>query len=85
MVINDGPAFAAAGVFTSNRVKAAPVRWCESMLAGPGAELTAVVLNSGGANACTGPDGYADTVATAEHLGALLGVPAGGSRSRPPG
>jgi len=77
VVINEGPGFAAAGVFTSNRVKAAPVRWCESVLSGPGAELTAVVLNSGGANACTGPEGYADTVATAEHLGALLGVRAG--------
>ncbi|HEY5114539.1 MAG TPA: bifunctional ornithine acetyltransferase/N-acetylglutamate synthase, partial [Nakamurella sp.] len=57
VVINEGPVFAAAGVFTSNRVKAAPVRWCESVLSGPGAELTAVVLNSGGANACTGPVG----------------------------
>ncbi len=72
LVVNDGPRRTAAGVFTSNRVKAAPVRWCESILAGPGAELTAVVLNSGGANACTGPAGYDDTVATAEHLAALL-------------
>ena len=77
VVVNDGPGFGAAGVFTANRVRAAPVRWCESVLSRPGAELTGVVLNSGGANACTGPDGYADTVATAEHLGALLGVPAG--------
>ena len=75
VVVNDGPRHGAAGVFTANRVKAAPVRWCESILAGPGAELAAVVLNSGGANACTGPEGYADTVATAEHLGALLDVP----------
>jgi glutamate N-acetyltransferase/amino-acid N-acetyltransferase len=52
------------------------VRWCESILEGPGAELVAVVLNSGGANACTGPDGYADTIATAEHLGELLVTPA---------
>jgi len=77
VVINTGPSFTAAGVFTSNRVKAAPVRWCEEILGGPGAELAAVVLNSGGANACTGTDGYADTVATAEHLGGLLGVAAG--------
>ena len=49
---------------------------------GPGAELAAVVLNSGGANACTGPDGYADTVATAEHLGALLATPAAPGRGR---
>jgi glutamate N-acetyltransferase/amino-acid N-acetyltransferase len=76
VVINDGPTHNAAGVFTSNRVKAAPVRWCESILAGPGAELVAVVLNSGGANACTGPEGYADTVATAEHVGERLVAPA---------
>ncbi len=76
VVINDGPRFTAAGVFTSNRVKAAPVRWCEQILDGPGAELNAVVLNSGGANACTGADGYADTVATAEHLAALLEIEA---------
>jgi len=76
LVVNDGPTYTAAGVFTSNRVKAAPVRWCESILEGPGAELVAVVLNSGGANACTGPDGYADTIATAEHLGELLVTPA---------
>jgi glutamate N-acetyltransferase/amino-acid N-acetyltransferase len=76
-VINEGPTYNAAGVFTSNRVKAAPVRWCESILSGPGAELVAVVLNSGGANACTGDGGYADTVTTAEHLGNRLAAPAG--------
>jgi glutamate N-acetyltransferase/amino-acid N-acetyltransferase len=76
VVVNDGPLIAAAGVFTSNRVKAAPIRWCESLLSRPGPELTAVVLNSGGANACTGPDGYGDTVATAEHLAGLMEVPA---------
>ncbi len=76
LVVNDGPRYTAAGVFTANRVKAAPVRWCERILAGPGAELVAVVLNSGGANACTGTDGYADTVATAEHLGEALVAPA---------
>ncbi len=76
VVVNDGPRYNAAAVFTGNRVKAAPVRWCESILAGPGAELAAVVLNSGGANACTGPAGYDDTVATAEHVGSALGVSA---------
>ncbi len=76
LVINDGPDHAAAGVFTGNRVKAAPVRWCERILAGPNPELTAVVLNSGGANACTGPAGYDDTVATAEHVAALVGTSA---------
>ena len=72
LVINDGPTFTAAGVFTSNRVKAAPIRWCQQIL--PAGELTAVVLNSGGANACTGAGGFADTVATAEHVAGLLGT-----------
>ena len=72
VVVNDGPRRTAAGVFTSNRVKAAPVRWCEQIL--PAGEIAAVVLNSGGANACTGAEGYADTVATAEHLAAALSV-----------
>ena len=72
LVVNDGPTFAAAGVFTSNRVKAAPIRWCQQIL--PRGELTAVVLNSGGANACTGAGGFADTVATAEHVAGLLSV-----------
>ena len=77
LVVNDGPVHAAAGVFTGNRVKAAPVRWCEQIFSGTGdftAALAAVVLNSGGANACTGAAGYADTVATAEHLAAALQV-----------
>ena len=70
LVVNDGPRFTRAGVFTSNRVKAAPIRWCEKHSRRDRArELVAVVLNSGGANACTGPEGYADTVTTAEHLG----------------
>jgi len=75
VVINDGPSAAAAGVFTSNRVKAAPVRWSQSVLAG--GRVRAVVLNSGGANACTGPDGFEDTRRTAEHLAGLLAVPPG--------
>jgi glutamate N-acetyltransferase/amino-acid N-acetyltransferase len=77
LVVNDGPLHASAGVFTGNRVKAAPVRWCEQIFSGTGdftPAIAAVVLNSGGANACTGPAGYADTVATAEHLAGLLGV-----------
>lgn len=75
LVVNDGPAFAAAGVFTSNRVKAAPVLWSEQVL--KGGQLAAVILNSGGANACTGPAGFQDTHATAERVGAELGVSAG--------
>ena len=75
VVINDGPCRAAAGVFTSNRVKAAPVLWSQQVLRG--GELRAVVLNSGGANACTGPAGFADTHHTAEHLAKVLAGPGG--------
>ena len=77
LVVNDGPLRTAAAVFTGNRVKAAPVRWCEQVFSGTGGfapALAAVILNSGGANACTGPAGYADTVTTAEYLAAALGV-----------
>ncbi|HEY3902633.1 MAG TPA: bifunctional glutamate N-acetyltransferase/amino-acid acetyltransferase ArgJ [Streptosporangiaceae bacterium] len=75
IVINDGPASAAAAVFTSNRVKAAPVQWSQQAVAD--GKVRAVVLNSGGANACTGPAGYGDTEQTAEHLARLLKVPTG--------
>ncbi|MEU5240702.1 bifunctional glutamate N-acetyltransferase/amino-acid acetyltransferase ArgJ [Streptomyces lydicus] len=70
LVVNTGPRLAAAGVFTSNRVKAAPVLWSEQVL--KGGQLSAVVLNSGGANACTGPQGFQDTHATAEKVAASL-------------
>ncbi len=75
VVINDGPSDAAAGVFTANRVKAAPVLWSEQVV--KGGRLRAVVLNSGGANACTGPAGFADTHHTAERLAGLLSASAG--------
>ncbi|MEH0543228.1 bifunctional glutamate N-acetyltransferase/amino-acid acetyltransferase ArgJ [Streptomyces sp. B21-105] len=75
LVVNNGPRRTAAGVFTSNRVKAAPVLWSEQVL-GSG-ELTAVVLNSGGANACTGPRGFQDTHATAEKVAEVLEIGAG--------
>ncbi|MFF3262321.1 bifunctional glutamate N-acetyltransferase/amino-acid acetyltransferase ArgJ [Streptomyces sp. NPDC002932] len=71
LVVNNGPRRAAAGVFTSNRVKAAPVRWSEQVL--KGGAVTAVVLNSGGANACTGPQGFQDTHTTAEKAAEVLG------------
>ncbi|MBX9426255.1 bifunctional glutamate N-acetyltransferase/amino-acid acetyltransferase ArgJ [Streptomyces lateritius] len=70
LVVNTGPRRAAAGVFTSNRVKAAPVVWSQQVLAD--GELTAVVLNSGGANACTGSKGFQDTHATAEKVAEVL-------------
>ncbi|MFB7617380.1 bifunctional glutamate N-acetyltransferase/amino-acid acetyltransferase ArgJ [Kitasatospora sp. NPDC056181] len=75
LVVNDGPSLAAAGVFTSNRVKAAPVLWSEQVL--KGGVVSAVVLNSGGANACTGPLGFQDTHATAERAAEELKVNAG--------
>jgi len=70
VVLNDGPQQAAAGVFTRNRFAAAPVLWTRQVLTT--GQLRAVVLNSGGANACTGPAGFADTHHTAEHLAERL-------------
>ncbi|WP_433349551.1 bifunctional glutamate N-acetyltransferase/amino-acid acetyltransferase ArgJ [Micromonospora sp. CA-111912] len=70
LVVNDGPDAGIAGVFTANRVKAAPVLWTQQVVRGGVAR--AVVLNSGGANACTGPAGFQDTHATAEHTAAAL-------------
>ncbi len=75
LVVNDGPGAAAAGVFTTNRFKAAPVLWSQQVLRS--GELKAVILNSGGANACTGPSGFADVHATAEHVADLIGCGAG--------
>ncbi len=72
LVVNTGPQFTAAGVFTSNRIKAAPVLWSQQVLAD--AALRAVILNSGGANACTGPEGFADTHRTAELVADGLGI-----------
>jgi glutamate N-acetyltransferase/amino-acid N-acetyltransferase len=72
LVVNDGPLDVAAGVFTRNKVKAAPVLWSQRILAT--GRVKAVVLNSGGANACTGPEGFQDTHATAEHVAETLGI-----------
>ncbi len=70
LVVNDGPDYTAAGVFTGNRVKAAPVLWSQQVL--KGGIVRAVILNSGGANACTGTQGFRDTHATAEHTATVL-------------
>jgi glutamate N-acetyltransferase/amino-acid N-acetyltransferase len=70
LVFNEGPDHAAAGVFTRNKVKAAPVLWSQQVLTT--GRLRAVILNSGGANACTGPQGFQDTHATAEAVAAAL-------------
>lgn len=70
LVFNEGPDYQAAGVFTRNQVKAAPVLWTQqAMTTG---RLRAVILNSGGANACTGPGGFQDTHATAEAVAGAL-------------
>jgi glutamate N-acetyltransferase/amino-acid N-acetyltransferase len=75
LVVNDGPSDAAAAVFTRNRVQAAPVIWSRQAVAD--GRLRVVALNSGGANACTGSAGFADTHATAEHVAAVLDIGAG--------
>ena len=75
LVVNEGPHHAAAAVFTGNRVEAAPVTWSRTVVAD--GRVDAVVLNSGGANACTGAPGFQDTHRTAEHVGAALGVAPG--------
>jgi len=70
LVFNEGPDYGAAGVFTRNKIKAAPVLWSQQVLTT--GRLRAVILNSGGANACTGPQGFQDTHATAEAVAAAL-------------
>ena len=70
LVFNEGPDYAAAAVFTKNKVKAAPVLWTQQVMTTR--RLRAVILNSGGANACTGPLGFQDTHATAEAVANAL-------------
>ena len=75
LVVNDGPLDVAAGVFTANRIVSAPVIWSRGVIAGErggSGSARAVVLNSGSANACTGPRGAADAAATAERVAGLL-------------
>jgi glutamate N-acetyltransferase/amino-acid N-acetyltransferase len=70
LVVNEGPVHVGAGVFTTNRVVAAPVTWSQQVIAD--GRVDAVILNAAGANACTGPEGFADTHATAERSAAAL-------------
>jgi len=72
LVVNDGPIFSAAAVFTSNRCKANPILWSQEAIKSGFAR--AIVLNSGGANCYTGPEGFQTTHATAEELAGLLEV-----------
>lgn len=75
LVVNNGPNFDAAAVYTSNQVVAAPVIWSKQVTKGK--IVRAAILNSGGANACTGPQGFADTHKTAEYVGQLLNISSG--------
>ena len=75
LIENTGPLFDAAAVYTSNKVVAAPVIWSREVTKGK--LVRAAVLNSGGANACTGPQGFADTHETAEKVADLLGISSG--------
>ena len=74
LVVNNGPLDAAAGVFTSNRFCAAPVQWSRNIVSD--GHVKAVILNSGGANACTGKPGYEQSKATAEKVAGLIGAKA---------
>jgi glutamate N-acetyltransferase/amino-acid N-acetyltransferase len=74
LIVNTGPSRFASAVFTSNRVSAAPVIWSKQVVVDQ--RVDAVVLNSGGANACTGPEGFLDTHKTAEKVAEALGISA---------
>jgi glutamate N-acetyltransferase/amino-acid N-acetyltransferase len=72
IIQNEGPEFVGVAVFTSNKVVAAPVTWTKQVVAD--GIVSAVLLNSGGANACTGPRGFADTHQSAEYVAEKLGI-----------
>lgn len=75
LVVNQGPRFDSASVFTANRCKANPVLWSEQVV--KDGVVRAVVLNSGGANCYTGPEGFQTTHAVAEQVAAAVGIGAG--------
>lgn len=75
LVVNDGPRQSAAAVFTTNRVVGAPVVWSRQVVSD--GVVSAVVLNSGGANVSTGPEGFLDSHLTAERVATALGTSAG--------
>ena len=72
LIVNSGPEFGAVAVYTSNQVIAAPVIWSKQVTKGK--IVRAAILNSGGANACTGPQGFADTHQTAERVAEVLKI-----------
>ena len=75
LIVNNGPKFDAAAVYTTNQVIAAPVIWSKQVT--KEGLVRAAILNSGGANACTGPQGFADTHQTAERVGEVLDISSG--------
>lgn len=75
LIVNNGPRFDAAAVYTTNQVVAAPVIWSRQVTKEK--IVRAAILNSGGANACTGPQGFADTHHTAEYVGSTLNISSG--------
>lgn len=75
LVVNEGPSFEAVAVFTTNRFVAAPVIWSQQVISD--GRVDTVLLNSGGANACTGAQGFQDTHAGAEQVANSLGIFAG--------
>lgn len=70
LIVNDGPQLFGSAVFTTNQIVAAPVVWSRQVVKDN--QVKAVLLNSGGANACTGPEGFADTHASAEKVAELI-------------
>lgn len=74
LIANVGKRKSAAAVFTKNRMTAAPVIWSKQVIAD--GRIDAIIINSGGANACTGPEGFADTHKSAEHVAKVLGISA---------
>jgi glutamate N-acetyltransferase/amino-acid N-acetyltransferase len=70
LIVNDGPQLFGSAVFTTNQIVAAPVIWSRQVVKDN--QVKAVLLNSGGANACTGPEGFADTHASAEKVAELI-------------
>ena len=72
LIVNDGPQQFGTAVFTTNKVEAAPVTWSRQVV--KDSHVSAAILNSGGANACTGPEGFADTHKTAEYTANALGI-----------
>jgi len=72
LIVSDAPA-SAAGVFTTNKAQAAPVRISREHLAASGGHASAIIVNSGCANACTGPEGLAVARSSADFVASAIG------------